>query len=111
MSVEPHPDGGAPADCYGFAHDLQVGPVARGTSLVVRRSAEADPSALAMRLLAPVSEQDVGALLVETDDTPRGGPRRRTSPALCWLSSAVTVSSVIRQTASEAPAVSHGRAT
>ncbi|AUV81132.1 hypothetical protein C2R22_05215 [Salinigranum rubrum] len=72
MSVEPHPDGGAPVDGYGFAPNLPVSPVARGTSLVVRGSAEADPSALAMRLLAPVTERDVGALLVETDDTQRG---------------------------------------
>lgn len=92
MSVEPRRDDEGPPDDYRFGPDLPVDRVPRGTSLVVRGSAAAAPGALAMRLLAPVTERDADALLVETDDTPRGVTTRWTEGTDVPLSRLAVVS-------------------
>lgn len=92
MSAESHRDDGTTTGDYRFGADLPVDRVSRGTSLVVRGSAAAAPGALAMRLLAPVTGRDPGALLVETDDTPRGVATRWTEGTDVPLSRLAVVS-------------------
>jgi hypothetical protein len=71
VSAEFEAGAAASNDQYAFDPALPLGPVAYGTSLVVRGPPEAAPGDLALRLLSPVSRNQGGALLIDTDDAQR----------------------------------------
>jgi hypothetical protein len=71
VSAEFEAGAATPNDRYEFDPDLPLRPVAHGTSLVVRGPPEAAPGDLALRLLSPVSRNQGGTVLIDTDDAPR----------------------------------------
>ena len=71
LSAEPGADAAIGDTHYEFVPDLSLDPVACGTNIVVRGPPEADPSDVGMRLLTPVPQNQGGAVLVDTDNSPR----------------------------------------